>query len=63
MPILPLVDLFILMGSGSFAIGVILKAIAITTHYRPSVLEMAAGNGGTSHALDAPLAARHVEGR
>ena len=38
MPILPLVDLFILLGSGSFAIGSVLKLISITTHYRPSVL-------------------------
>jgi hypothetical protein len=38
MPVLPLVDLFILLGSGSFALGVLLKAIAITTVYRPSIL-------------------------
>jgi hypothetical protein len=38
MPILPLVDLFILLGSGSFAVGMLLKAIAMTTHYRPSIL-------------------------
>lgn len=38
MPILPLVDLFILLGSGSFAIGALLKAIGMTTHYQPTVL-------------------------
>lgn len=38
MPILPLVDLFILLGSASFAIGFLLKAIEVTTHYHPSVL-------------------------
>jgi hypothetical protein len=38
MPVLPLVDLFILMGTGSFAVGVLLKAIAMTTVYRPSIL-------------------------
>jgi hypothetical protein len=38
MPILPLVDLFILFGTGSFAIGALLKAIEITTHYHPSIL-------------------------
>lgn len=38
MPILPLVDLFILMGSASFAIGFLLKAIEVATHYHPSIL-------------------------
>ena len=38
MPILPLIDLFILMGSVSFAIGALLKAIEVATHYHPSVL-------------------------
>jgi hypothetical protein len=38
MPILPLVDLLILLGSGSFFIGALLKAIAMTTRYRPTVL-------------------------
>ena len=38
MPILPLVDLFILLGSGSFAIGVLLKVIEVATHYHPSLL-------------------------
>jgi hypothetical protein len=38
MPVLPLVDLFILMGTGSFAVGLLLKAIAMTTVYRPSIL-------------------------
>lgn len=38
MPILPLVDLFILLGSGSFAVGVLLKVIDIATHYSPTLL-------------------------
>jgi hypothetical protein len=38
MPILPLVDLFILMGSGAFGIGVVLKVIDIATHYDPVLL-------------------------
>jgi len=38
MPILPLVDLFILLGSGAFATGAFLKAIEVTTHYHPSLL-------------------------
>ncbi len=38
MPILPLVDLMILLGTGSLGIGFVLKAIAITTHYRPTLL-------------------------
>lgn len=38
MPILPLVDLFILIGSGCFGVGTLLKVIEVTTHYHPSVL-------------------------
>jgi hypothetical protein len=38
MPILPLIDLFILMGSASFAIGFLLKAFEIATRYHPSIL-------------------------
>ena len=38
MPILPLVDLFILMGSASFALGVLLKVIDVATHYHPAIL-------------------------
>lgn len=38
MPILPLVDLLILLGSGSLVIGFFLKAIALATLYRPSIL-------------------------
>jgi len=37
-PILPLIDLLILMGTGSLLIGFVLKAIVITTRYRPTVL-------------------------
>ena len=38
MPILPLIDLLILMSTGSLLVGFILKAIALTTRYRPTVL-------------------------
>ena len=33
MPVLPLIDLLILMGSASLGVGFFLKAVAITTHY------------------------------
>ena len=36
--ILPLIDLLILSGTGMLVIGFILKAIAITTVYRPHIL-------------------------
>ena len=38
MPILPLIDLMILMGSLSLVLGFGMKAIAITTHYQPNIL-------------------------
>ena len=38
MPILPIVDLLILLGTGSLGIGFLLKAIALATIYRPSIL-------------------------
>ena len=38
MSVLPLVDLFILMGSGSVGIGFLLKAVALTTRYNPTFL-------------------------
>ena len=38
MPVLPLVDLFILMGTAALGIGFILKAIDISTHFRPKIL-------------------------
>lgn len=38
MPILPLVDLMILLGSGSLVIGFLLKAITLATLYRPTIL-------------------------
>jgi hypothetical protein len=37
-PILPLIDLMILMGSLSLVLGFGMKAISITTHYQPSIL-------------------------
>ena len=38
MPVLPLVDLFILMGTAALGVGFILKAIDISTHFRPTIL-------------------------
>ena len=38
MPILPLIDLLLLLGTGSLFVGFLLKAIAITTRFRPNVL-------------------------
>jgi Na+/melibiose symporter-like transporter len=38
MPILPVVDLLILMGTASLGVGFLLKAVALSTHYRPTVL-------------------------
>ena len=38
MPILPLIDLLILMSTGSLLVGFVLKAIAVTTSYRPTLL-------------------------
>lgn len=42
MTILPLVDLLILLGSGSVAVGFLLKGVAITTTYRPTLLGFSA---------------------
>ena len=36
MPILPVVDLLILMGTGSLLVGFLLKVVALATIYRPS---------------------------
>lgn len=38
MSVLPLVDLFILLGTGSIAVGFVLKAVALTTIYNPTFL-------------------------
>ncbi|MCH2173144.1 hypothetical protein MK489_20380 [Myxococcota bacterium] len=38
MPILPLIDLLILMGSAFLAVGFVLKAVDITTRYAPTLL-------------------------
>jgi hypothetical protein len=37
-PILPLIDLMLLLGTGSLCVGFLLKAIAVTTRFQPSVL-------------------------
>ncbi len=47
MPVLPLVDLLILMGTASLGIGFVLKAITMTTVYYPTVL----GFGSSDFAL------------
>lgn len=38
MPILPIVDLLILIGSGSLVVGFILQVITIVTRFNPSLL-------------------------
>ena len=38
MPILPVVDLLILIGSGLLFAGALLKAVYVTTNYRPTLL-------------------------
>ncbi|MGH0030876.1 MAG: hypothetical protein ACQGVC_13870 [Myxococcota bacterium] len=38
MPILPIVDLLILLASGSLVVGFLLKAVALATIYRPTLL-------------------------
>ncbi len=38
MTVLPIVDLLILMGTGSVAIGFVLKGVALTTTYNPTFL-------------------------
>ena len=40
MPILPLIDLLILVGWSSLAVGAVLKAVAVTTVYRPTLLTL-----------------------
>ena len=61
MPILPLIDLLILGGWSSLAIGAALKAIAETTSYRPLIMSM-----GPSAVLDTgkvqiAVISRHTE--
>ncbi len=38
MLILPVIDLLVLLGTGSLAIGFVLKAIRVTTHFSPAIL-------------------------
>jgi hypothetical protein len=38
LPILPLIDLLLLLGTGSLCVGFLLKAIALTTRFQPSLL-------------------------
>ena len=38
MPVLPLIDLLLLLGTGSLFVGFLLKAISITTRFHPTVL-------------------------
>jgi len=40
MPVLPLIDLLILLGWTSLALGGVLKAISVTTSYRPEILTL-----------------------
>jgi hypothetical protein len=38
LPILPLIDLLILLSTGSLLVGFVLKTIALTTRYRPAIM-------------------------
>ena len=38
MPVLPLVDLLILLGTGSLAVGFVLKLVTLVSIYRPTVV-------------------------
>ncbi len=38
MTVLPIVDLLILMGTGSLGVGFVLKGVALTTTYNPTFL-------------------------
>ena len=38
MPVLPLIDLLLLMGTGSLFVGFVLKSISLTTRFQPTVL-------------------------
>ena len=40
MPVLPIIDLFILLGWTTLAAGAVLKAIHITTSYRPTLASL-----------------------
>ncbi len=40
MPVLPMIDLLILLGWTSLALGGVLKAISVTTNYRPDIMTL-----------------------
>ena len=40
MPMLPIIDLLIFCGWSMLTIGAVLKAVYVTTHYRPTLLTM-----------------------
>jgi len=40
LPVLPIIDLLILMGWSLLAVGAVLKAVAMTTAYRPSIANL-----------------------
>ncbi len=40
MPVLPFIDLLILVGWTSLGVGAVLKAVAVTTVYRPTLLSL-----------------------
>jgi hypothetical protein len=62
LPILPLIDLLILMSTASLLVGFVLKAIAISTRYRPAILGFSSLDfviiAGVWFALALVLAAR-----
>jgi len=40
MPMLPIIDLLIFMGWSTLTMGGVLKAVYMTTHYRPTILSL-----------------------
>jgi hypothetical protein len=62
LPVLPLIDLLILMGSGSLVLGFLLKAASITTSFRGSLLGFSSTDfvliAGICFAFALTLAAR-----
>lgn len=62
MPVLPIIDLFILLGWSSLGVGFVLKAVWMTTSYRPTLLGLSPADflwvAGVFLLLSLSLAAR-----
>jgi hypothetical protein len=62
MPVLPLIDLMLLSGWTALSIGFVLKVVAMTTHYRPSIASLTPTDflmiGGAAMLFSIALAAR-----